>query len=1048
MQLGDVRDALRRRPQLIAHLLLALTQVFALVQFASSREVLEGLPLDDAWIHQVVARTFAKTGTLGYAAGQHGAGATSYLWAAILAVNFRFVHVSPALFSLAVNVVGYLLVGQGLLGMILRSRPQSGSAFVFRATTAVMLASLGGNFVWFVYSGMEAIAFAVLSIATIVLATREAASQRALWAAGVLGGLAALSRPEAIPLIPYVLASSLLWTKPSFKRALPLALPWLIALVAYFGSNFVFTGNPLPATLSGRRWMWLDPSAGLSRGTILFDFVEQWCVRLSTLTLGMISDGVFWWTLGLSLFGLIELFRQGGRGMRLLLGWAAFHLAFYVVMMPSPGHGGRYQPFVPFFYLAGLAFGISTLVARAVDAIVRVHASRVRWLFLVAAVTPFFMLAFGTLVQWRRDHAYAVSHIQNTELKLGEVVNRLPPDAKVASFDIGGIGYASERTIQDIGGLSDKTTATMLAEGRIAEMMRANRVDYIVLPMWYDARLPDFTNFGYRLHLFDNAIVRLEPFASFETPLPIWGPGIAATWNSSPRQVVYRATYTESAPRMPPAGKPTPRVVADPSHLLRPRDATLVGYGLGVVAQHGLDLALTVEDRPTKIVPHETQWAVHLGPWGIDAATPTSLGSIPADVLRAAMAQHVAPYIELNDLAGAAKLALHVCAWVEREWHDPSFQPHLAALNPPFKNGRQTSIARTAPWGFELAFGTLLVALLLTMVLPSRWGFGHPRMKTILGWLAGPARSTMSCIVLVTALFGTSGCHRDVDLRAALDLGDEVFSTALAHASSDDLERRQPLLHAATLGRAHAIRELLARGASRTIRDEQGGGALHVAAGSGHLEATQALLHAGFSVSEPDTRTGKFPLHWAVTRGTPEVVELLLRRGADVNARDQFGETPLHALARLDHWRTSAMAPLLLASGADLEARDIRGFTPLHVAAGADNLRIVDLYAARPQLREAPSTAGLFALDLASSSRSDRVAERLLVLGAKSKRPTVPPLHEAALGDDVERADKLLASGVDLTRMFNGKTALDFAREHKSTKVERVLLEYAEHAGK
>lgn len=76
----------------LAHrLLLALAQLVALFSFA--RRV--GLPLDDAWIHQVVARTFAESGTLGYAPGEHGAAATTYLWAALLAVNFKLLHLSP-----------------------------------------------------------------------------------------------------------------------------------------------------------------------------------------------------------------------------------------------------------------------------------------------------------------------------------------------------------------------------------------------------------------------------------------------------------------------------------------------------------------------------------------------------------------------------------------------------------------------------------------------------------------------------------------------------------------------------------------------------------------------------------------------------------------------------------------------------------------------------------------------------------------------------------------------------------------------------------------
>jgi ankyrin repeat protein len=453
--------------------------------------------------------------------------------------------------------------------------------------------------------------------------------------------------------------------------------------------------------------------------------------------------------------------------------------------------------------------------------------------------------------------------------------------------------------------------------------------------MWYEAKLPELMNFGYRLHLFDNPIVHLEEFASFETPLRRRAPGVAA------------------------------------------------------------------------------------------------------------------PFIDVNDLGGAAKMVLHVCARVERNWRDPSFQPHIVALNVPTKNGLRTSINKTASWGSMVSLLTRFVCVFVTLVLPSRWGLHHPRAQALLERLATSGRAaTLGLLVMLLAV-GSMGCERRVDLIAALDLGDEVFATALAQASDADVERkrdgRTPLLHAAMLGRPRAIRSILARGASRTSHDDLGARALHIAAAGGHLEATQALLHAGFPLSEPDARTGKLPLHWAVTRGSPEVVDLLLRRGADVNARDNYGETPLHALARLDPWRTAIMAPRLVAAGADLEARDVRGFTPLHVAAGADNLGVVQLYASLPHTYDAATPTGLLPLDLAYRSRSDRVAERLFALGAHSKGAFVPPLHEAARGDDVERAERLLASGGDATRTFEGKTALDWAREHKSANVERVLVEYLEH---
>ena len=107
----------RARDELVMRGVLAGAQLAALLWFAVPR----GLPLDDAWIHQVVARTFAETGTLGYAPGEHGAAATSYLWAALLAVNFKVVHMSPVRWAFGLNAVASLVTGQALYALLARS---------------------------------------------------------------------------------------------------------------------------------------------------------------------------------------------------------------------------------------------------------------------------------------------------------------------------------------------------------------------------------------------------------------------------------------------------------------------------------------------------------------------------------------------------------------------------------------------------------------------------------------------------------------------------------------------------------------------------------------------------------------------------------------------------------------------------------------------------------------------------------------------------------------------------------------------------------------
>ena len=69
-------------------------------------------------------------------------------------------------------------------------------------------------------------------------------------------------------------------------------------------------------------------------------------------------------------------------------------------------------------------------------------------------------------------------------------------------------------------------------------------------------------------------------------------------------------------------------------------------------------------------------------------------------------------------------------------------------------------------------------------------------------------------------------------------------------------------------------------------------------------------------------------MHRAVTFGQKEIAELLIDKGADVNA-SSGGETPLHEAALFGH---KEIVELLIGKGADLNAKDEDGDTPLDFA--------------------------------------------------------------------------------------------------------------------
>ena len=90
----------------------------------------------------------------------------------------------------------------------------------------------------------------------------------------------------------------------------------------------------------------------------------------------------------------------------------------------------------------------------------------------------------------------------------------------------------------------------------------------------------------------------------------------------------------------------------------------------------------------------------------------------------------------------------------------------------------------------------------------------------------------------------------------------------------------------------------------------------------------KCLLSLGKASAKDITVFGTTLLHSASKSGNMELVRLLIQEGADVNAQDEDGESPLHgAMARGDNYN---VARTLIENGADLSGKAVDGKTPFH----------------------------------------------------------------------------------------------------------------------
>jgi ankyrin repeat protein len=155
------------------------------------------------------------------------------------------------------------------------------------------------------------------------------------------------------------------------------------------------------------------------------------------------------------------------------------------------------------------------------------------------------------------------------------------------------------------------------------------------------------------------------------------------------------------------------------------------------------------------------------------------------------------------------------------------------------------------------------------------------------------------------------------------------------------------IFEAASIDRADVVRNLLAADpALARAYSSDGFTALHLAAYFGATEAISALIQGGANI---EARTTNFldnmPLHAAAAGGRIEACRLLLRHGADPNARQHGKHTPLMTAAFANN---RELAELLIARNADVDLKNDEGKTAADLAAGMGNMEL----AARLRLAE------------------------------------------------------------------------------------------------
>lgn len=231
-------------------------------------------------------------------------------------------------------------------------------------------------------------------------------------------------------------------------------------------------------------------------------------------------------------------------------------------------------------------------------------------------------------------------------------------------------------------------------------------------------------------------------------------------------------------------------------------------------------------------------------------------------------------------------------------------------------------------------------------------------------------------------------------------VADNDLPTAMSLPGPDVIDYSPPsgttsLQMAAQKGNAAMVKFLLSKGADPDATDYAGFNAFHHALYAGSIAVARSLFASGGKTLWLEIRDddGGGLLHkacshlwnelsWRERRQQMAVVKFLVSAGAQVNAKDDDGATPLHQAALKGKTR---MVRFLIAKGAELDARSNAGDVALHEAAwglGDEHLSTVKVLVSKGADINARNGQGQTALQIAKRSGHRRVVDFLLSKGS------------------------------------------------------------------
>ena len=271
----------------------------------------------------------------------------------------------------------------------------------------------------------------------------------------------------------------------------------------------------------------------------------------------------------------------------------------------------------------------------------------------------------------------------------------------------------------------------------------------------------------------------------------------------------------------------------------------------------------------------------------------------------------------------------------------------------------------------------------------------------------------------------------------------QVLIDAGADIETKDENGHSPLLIASVSGKFAAVKMLVEAGADVRVIDNEGDTCLSLASCFGHTETVRYLVGLKDVDVSHSWDGGLTALHWVCQQNCPDVVQALIDAGADIEAKDGEGRSPLLWACRLVVCQF-AVVKVLVKAGADVCVTDNQGNTCL-ILTGYGHTDTVRTLLCMPEVDVNQSNnRGNTALHLAVLEKSSDLVQLLIDAGADIEARNNlgrTPLLVACENRDIAKVKMLVKAGAEVRVTDNGgHTCLIIAAYHGHTYTVRYLM--------